>query len=258
VSKIDPATAKIIIQIVIQSLKDEETRKRLLMVILAPVVTTLLLITLIFYLLTSPIEALGALFNNDEHTQYVNDLQTNYGFYGDGAVIDITGEYRESEMPLFIQWDNRWGMYPYGRSGTIASSACGPTSMAMIVVAFTGKTNVNPKTMADWSVAHGHRVEGVGTAWSFFPDAAQSYGFNCSQLSVNASDISNSLRNNKPVIASMGPGHFTRGGHFIVLRGITSDGKILVNDPNSREKSEKAWDISIIVNEAKAAWSFYK
>ena len=32
------------------------------------------------------------------------------------------------------------------------------------------------------------------------------------------------------MILSMNPGHFTKSGHFIVLRGITSDGKILVND----------------------------
>lgn len=29
----------------------------------------------------------------------------------------------------------------------------------------------------------------------------------------------------------MGKGHFTNNGHFIVLRGITENGKILVNDP---------------------------
>ena len=56
----------------------------------------------------------------------------------------------------------------------------------------------------------------------------------------------------------MGKGHFTNNGHFIVLRGITENGKILVNDPNSREKSNKEWSVSIIVSEAKGAWSFSK
>lgn len=36
----------------------------------------------------------------------------------------------------------------------------------------------------------------------------------------------------------------------IVLRGCTSDGKILVADPASYQRSEKAWDLSIILNEA--------
>lgn len=44
-------------------------------------------------------------------------------------------------------------------------------------------------------------------------------------------------------------GHFTTGGHFIVLRGV-QDGKILVADPASYNRSQKLWDLSIILNEA--------
>ncbi|MBD4337226.1 murein hydrolase, partial [Xanthomonas citri pv. citri] len=35
-----------------------------------------------------------------------------------------------------------------------------------------------------------------------------------------------------------------------VLRGVTSEGKILVADPASYDRSNKAWDMSIILNEA--------
>lgn len=45
-------------------------------------------------------------------------------------------------------------------------------------------------------------------------------------------------------------GHFTSGGHFIVLRGVTSDGQIMVADPASYSRSQKLWDLSIILNEA--------
>ena len=48
----------------------------------------------------------------------------------------------------------------------------------------------------------------------------------------------------------MSKGHFTNGGHFIVLRGVTSDKKILVADPVSQNRSEEKWDLSIILNEA--------
>jgi len=49
----------------------------------------------------------------------------------------------------------------------------------------------------------------------------------------------------------MSRGHFTTSGHFIVLRGITADGKILVADPASRNRSEQEWDFNIILNEAR-------
>ena len=40
----------------------------------------------------------------------------------------------------------------------------------------------------------------------------------------------------------MGPGHFTNGGHFIILRGVTLDGSVLVADPASQERSLTTWD----------------
>ena len=47
----------------------------------------------------------------------------------------------------------------------------------------------------------------------------------------------------------MSKGHFTTGGHFIVLRGITDAGKILVADPASYKNSEKEWDVGIFLAE---------
>ena len=54
----------------------------------------------------------------------------------------------------------------------------------------------------------------------------------------------------KLVVAIMSKGHFTSSGHFIVLRGITKEGKVLVADPASLKRSNQEWDISIILNEA--------
>jgi len=49
----------------------------------------------------------------------------------------------------------------------------------------------------------------------------------------------------------MGRGHFTSSGHFIVLRGVTADGQILVADPSSLARSERTWDFELIMNEAR-------
>ena len=40
---------------------------------------------------------------------------------------------------------------------------------------------------------------------------------------------------------------------FIVLRGVTSEGKILVADPASYRRSEQEWDLSIIMDESNKA-----
>ena len=47
----------------------------------------------------------------------------------------------------------------------------------------------------------------------------------------------------------MTKGHIISGGHFIVLRGV-QDGQIMVAAPASYRRSEKPWDLSIILNEA--------
>ena len=62
--------------------------------------------------------------------------------------------------------------------------------------------------------------------------------------------IVDALASGKLIVAIMTKGHFTSSGHFIVLRGVTAEGKILVADPASSSRSEKEWDLSIILNEA--------
>ena len=112
---------------------DEETRKKVIAIALTPIISVVLILTMAFYILAHPIEFLKTVFTNDTDIVYAQNLQNDYGYIGDGAVIDITGDYVDSEIPLFIQWDKRWGNFAYGRSGTIGSSGCGPTSLAMVL-----------------------------------------------------------------------------------------------------------------------------
>lgn len=148
-----------------------------------------------------------------------------------------------------------YGNVSYGYGTSIASSGCGPTSMAMVLTYLTGE-EVDPPEAAEWSLEHGHRVQGNGTAWSYFDAISEEYGIECEQAGVSRNNIVSSLEEGETVIMSMGPGHFTRGGHFIVLTGITEDGKITVADPNSKTRSEQTWDPSVFVNEGKQMWSF--
>ena len=61
--------------------------------------------------------------------------------------------------------------------------------------------------------------------------------------------ITQALASGQVCVALMREGHFTSGGHFIVLRGVTLEGKILVADPNSRQRSLIAWDPQLIIDE---------
>ena len=143
----------------------------------------------------------------------------------------------------------------YGYGTTIASSGCGPTAMAMVLTKMTGK-KVTPVETANWSLKNGYRIKDNGTAWAYFGAIAPQYGINCQQMSVTKSNIIDNLKAGKMLIMVVGPGHFTKGGHYIVLRGITEDGRIIVADPNSESRSQQTWDISVFLNEGRQLWAF--
>lgn len=153
-----------------------------------------------------------------------------------------------ANIPLMLQTDPKWANKPYG-SSTIKVSGCGTTSVAMVVSGLTGKT-VTPVEVSDWAGPR-YYVKGAGSSWSLFDGVAKKWGLKVSQISKrNPQAILNNLKKGNPIIVSMGRGDFTRTGHFIVLRGVDSNGKILVNDPNSAKRSQKSWDLSTIISQS--------
>ncbi len=146
----------------------------------------------------------------------------------ENAPATVQADYKEeNDFVYYRQGDYKQS---YGRSGTIASSGCGPTSAAMVLTYLTGET-VDPVATSSYSLKHGHRIEGNGTSESLFPSIGKAYGLKVTKQSQTASNIVESLRNGNVIIAHMGPGEFTSGGHYIVLRGIDENGNVLVADP---------------------------
>ena len=96
------------------------------------------------------------------------------------------------------------------------------------------------------------RCEGNGSYHSLIPAAASAYGLTC-EGNLTEEGIVEALSSGKLVVVIMSRGHFTKGGHFIVLRGITREGKILVADPASYNRSNQEWDLSIILSESNKA-----
>ncbi len=144
----------------------------------------------------------------------------------------------------------------YGYGTTISGAGCGPTSMAMIATYLTGEKH-DPVEMAKFSLDNHHRVKGIGTDWEFFGHVSKTLGINCERIDNSSESLIAALKAGKPIISSQGHGTFTSGkGHFIVLRGLTSDGKVIVADPGSRERTKKTYDVKTIMAKCKALWAF--
>ena len=166
----------------------------------------------------------------------------------DFSDVVFTGRGNSKDVVYFSQYDSRWGNLMYGQTNTIAGAGCGPTSLAICVSTLTD-TVVTPPEVCDWSVKTGHRCEGSGSYHSLIPDGAAHYNVPCRGIGQSGTELVKALQDGKLVIAIMSAGHFTRGGHFIVLRGITDDGKILVADCASYERSQKEWDLGVFLAE---------
>jgi len=173
------------------------------------------------------------------------------------ASIDTSGDLTSGKIPLFIQWDKRWGYMTYS-DAPMCINGCGPTALAMVVAGLTGRSDVNPKSIADFAVNNNYYVKGVGTSWALMSEGAVSYGLTSEELPMSESAVKNALMDGKPVIASMKAGTFTDSGHFIVLIGVSDDGSIIIHDPNSYIKSAQTWDFSVFQNEARNFWAFSK
>ena len=159
----------------------------------------------------------------------------------------------DGEFVFYYQGDYRES---YGYGTTIASSGCGPTSMAIVLTNLLHQ-KISPVEIANYSLSIGARIQGVGTSGGvLFPKAAQKYGINCEQVTLSNDSIISNLQSGKLMIVGMGCCTFTRGGHLMVLRGLDSDGKVLVADPNSRDKSSKSWDVNIFTREGGSIWAF--
>lgn len=131
------------------------------------------------------------------------------------------------------QWKNKMFSSSNDKRQTIGTSACGPTSFAMVASSLLGKAILPPET-ADFAVDKGFRTENNGTAWGFFGKAAKEYGLTCKQT-ADIVEVKKAIAAGGLAIVSMRSGHFTGGGHYIVLvsyKMVNGEALIDVFDPN--------------------------
>ena len=198
-----------------------------------------------------PVELLESLEKNPEILEFVYKYPDNKNRIFN---IDISEDINSGKIPLFLQWDERWGYSSYGDS-IIGVSGCGPTCLSMVASYILHDETMNPKWMAEFSEKNGYVTENNATLWALMNQGAKKIGLDSIVLPLDENRVLDNLEAGNPIICSMGPGDFTTEGHFIVMTGV-KNGRIVVNDPNSRERSEKLWEFSSIKDQIKNMWVF--
>lgn len=147
----------------------------------------------------------------------------------------------------FNQGDSAWNQNGY----CIAKAGCGPTSMAVVITSLTGKW-VTPLDTAIWGYQHGFYSR-EGSAHEMIPAMATAYGLRCQGVGTDYRAIKKALKAGKPVVCLMGPGYFTRGGHFMVLVAIDNNDCVTVADVGSRTRSAYKYRLADVIAQSKGA-----
>ena len=167
---------------------------------------------------------------------------------------DTIGEVEAGEIPLLLQYDQRWGYGDYGASSVVVSG-CGPACLSMVAAGLTGDDTITPYAVAQYADQEGYYVFGTGTAWSLMSRGASHFGVEGEELPLMKSRMESALEEGRPIICVVGPGDFTTSGHFIVITGM-KDGQFTVNDPNSTQRSNMLWDYETLEPQISNLWAF--
>lgn len=189
-----------------------------------------------------------------------------------GPSTTCTGKGTASAMvdgfSIYNQYDKQWSDIPYGTGGTVGSSGCGPAAMAMIITALNGST-VTPKDTAEYGASATpttvYEENGIaaGSAHNLHTVIGEHWGLSATYVGKDIAKINQGLRDGGLVIvAGSGPAPFTTTGHFIVIRGVTADGKWKIGDSNGAAgvaNSNKEWDpVAIMTNVDSYSWLLTK
>lgn len=129
------------------------------------------------------------------------------------------------DVPLYIQ--HYYKDVNYGGHGTVASHGCGVCSLAM-VYSYLLDEEITPDEIAQ---KYGRYNTECGSDYGLFNNTDADYGLVMEKQTWNWNDVYSALLNRQVVIANpTNPSIFTDGGHYIVLAGLTDDGKIIVRD----------------------------
>ena len=166
----------------------------------------------------------------------------------------------------YKQIDPKYSSYPYSNkneSTNLGRAGCGVACSAMVIASLSDKS-VTPIDTAKWALKHGMKYTGGGTDYGYFAKHLPKYGINCKQLnsknlrekndeSVHKKALEH-LKSGGWLIACMGPGNWTKGGHYILVYGY-KDGYVYINDPASYKacRAKNMW--SLLKKEVKYYWT---
>ena len=165
------------------------------------------------------------------------------------TVIQETGDgyiqkYTSSAGITYTEFKQFQGSYSENSywDGTIHSSGCGPTSVAILMSGLTNKNYTPADTAAEMKSKYGY------TSYETLQKEMNDVGLTSEVIqSPSAEQIQNNLRNGKVMLVSVNSATiFTGGSHIMTLIDINDQGQVYIANPSSTTLNGW-WDISDIM-----------
>lgn len=129
------------------------------------------------------------------------------------------------DVPLYIQQDYteaKYGAFP------LVGWGCGITTLAMFA-SFMADEYLTPPLLAARYGAYCHQT---GTDAALISDSAPELGYFVLKSSYDWKEVNAYMEQGYHAICLQHKGYFTRGGHYLVLRGLNEDGTVSIRDSN--------------------------
>ena len=158
------------------------------------------------------------------------------GNVGVATEIPVTGdgydsEYTSSAGITYKQFKQYKGTYAGNTywDGTITSSGCGPTSIAILLSGLTDLNYTPANTAAEMNSKYGY------TSYATLQQELSDLGISGEVIhSPTAQQIQDNLRNGKVMLVSVGAGTiFTNNSHIMALVDINEQGQVYISNPSS-------------------------
>lgn len=191
--------------------------------------------------------------NNKDSKQYILGYLSGKKAkkYTEGETVELNRKY-----PYYIQWDRRWS---YNKLGdvNIAIGGCGPATVSMAISGLLNDNSITPDKIAKVADEKGYFTDN-GIKWSFFDYITKEFGLKSNPVSLNQKSIDAVLEKNNSIITSVKAGKFTTVGHIVLIVGKDSEGKYIINDPNSYGRTIKKWSYDELKTEIVSMWEISK
>lgn len=187
-----------------------------------------------------------------ERNPETRDFVLNYPLKKDKNYVCTVSLPEDGSVPLFLQWDERWGYLKYA-GDLMGLSGCGPTTLSMAAAYLLNDETLSPAYIAKFSDENGFSSYKNGSSWTLMSKGAERLGLHSEELPLWEGSMVNALAENKLIICAMGKGDFTSSGHFILICGC-ENGLFSVRDPNSKARSERLWSYETLSGQIDGMW----